>query len=213
VVVQVTVPDSDCNPKLTLQVVAPTAVRYEQVWPTLHRKGKILIGYWERQFLVPDTVPFVGLEFRELPAGGAATGIFKPIEGTTHIRLDPSATDVPFVPVTQFVPGRGSMIGGPVPGGDFGSDINICCSWPADVAPSPPFSPGTLTTTIPLQYRVPPNSTWHDFATANSIFSVEGAGNNPVLTARKFTAGVKPEVPGTEAHLRVNDPTYWIRPP
>lgn len=102
-VVSVTGPNCSNN-SISFTIIRPTGLLYQRFGNVSHTKGQPDIGMEARLYLQPDTVSFQNLFQGERDSTGAATGVWKCFNGTSH---KPNPTPLQVLP---DVPGFGSLV-------------------------------------------------------------------------------------------------------
>lgn len=170
---------------ITFTVIAPTGVHLEKVPSKVnhHWQGRPSIGFNAAIYLLPDTVSFDQVTFREGDATyNIATGVYAFMKGLSH---DPE-TDTR--PVDNVEPGKGNHLAGEP------DDI-----WSGDKAQlTPPFAPGTQIVDIPFEYLDPSDLSGKFHPCCHVIQTCTLEQDGVTLTAKK----------GNASHtIKVSDPT------
>ncbi len=179
---------------ITFGVVAPSGVHMDRLSGVRHERNHADFGIFTLHFILPDTVNFSNVIFQEVDVGAVVStpGAFDCFAGNDHCGKGGSGGCGDLLLTDTVVSGKGTQAL-PIAGG--GTD----CVYSGDCQKTPPFVPGTLSFTIPYEYKVGPGGTYRRFSSA---FHLSGLASDGVtLIAEK--AGVK-------AAIKVSDGTSTI---
>ena len=163
---------------ISFDVLAPTSVTQERVAGTgvKHTVNRADSGIALLTFLGPDTVNFSRVRWRELDDAGVATGVYScnPASGG-HCGAGGGGAPCPDNPLSDtVVAGKGTQ---DLPPPD--------CAYSGHCGTAPPFAPGSITLTIPYEYKVGAGA-FHRFATVTQLHTL--AADASTLTTSKAGA-------------------------
>lgn len=132
---------------IVFTVIAPTGIHMERVESTgvKHDKNRADSGIAVQPFLLPDTVNFSSVKYRELNVGAVVTdpGAYSCFSGVGHCRKKAGGACNDVQLTKRVVAGKGTQA----------DDVD--CAYSGDCEKqTPPFTPGSITFTIPHEYRV-----------------------------------------------------------
>ncbi len=171
---------------IVFTVIAPSGVVMDRRGAMQHDKGYPNSGIRMRPYLAPDSVNFYNIVYHEMDVNGVPT----PGEYSCN----------------PFSKGHCKAGGGGVPCPDLGVTNNVVsgkgtetkwddCAYSGWCTNTPPFAPGSVSLSIPHEYKVGGGSA-HPFAPVSQVHTVEADGNT--LTTTKD---------GANGNIKVNDPS------
>ena len=153
-------------------VVAPSGVFMDRRGAMQHDQGYPNSGIRIRPYILPDSVNFYNIVYHEMDVNGVATpGEYScnPFRAG-HCRAGGGGVPCPDINVTDnVVSGKGTE-----------TDQDDCAysGWCTN---TPPFSPGSVSLSIPHEYKVGGGSA-HPFAPVSQVHTVEADGNTLTTT-------------------------------
>jgi hypothetical protein len=155
---------------ITFTVVAPSGLHRDRFPGTgiKHTKDFPDSGIQTQSFLLPDTVNFLNVQYREVDVPAVANGAYSCHSGTGH-DAHPATIQV----ANTVTSGKGT--------GPNGRDS----AYSGHCGGSAPFTPGSISFAIPYEYKVGSGS-FHRFATVDQVHTL--AADASALTTDKAGA-------------------------
>ncbi len=163
---------------ITFNVIAPSNVLRELTPGSnniRHRENRPDIGIQTRAYLQPTTVNFYNTEYRERDANASASGTYACFDGDSHNPHGP-------VQVGSHFDSRKGTLG-------LGYDQ----AYSGDCDQPPPFPPGSISWSIPYEYRMTddhsvgyPAGSWHSIINVDQVHTLQG--DSSTLNASKAGA-------------------------
>ena len=185
VVVTLTAPDTAQTVTVTggdatldFNIIAPNNVHMDRFSGTgvKHTKDHADSGIETLPFLLPDTVNFSRVRYREINVGAAVTspGAYSCHAGVGHCRAQAGGACPDLFMTDTVVGGKGTQA------------VLGDCVYSGDCLQTAPFTPGTISFTMPYEYKVD-SSAFRQFAVVNQVSAL--AADATTLTSEK--AGAK----------------------
>jgi Putative peptidoglycan binding domain len=131
---------------IAFDVIAPTGVHMDRFPGTgiKHTVNQADSGIETQPFLLPDTVNFLNVRYRELNTGATVTnpGSYSCFRNFGHCRRRAGGACPDLAMTATVVAGKGTQA------------VLGDCVYSGDCQQTPPFVPGSITFTIPHEYRV-----------------------------------------------------------